>query len=67
MMTPHIKKKSAFTLVELVVVNVILGILSGISSLTFQNNLFTHKEGVAKANLRLIKSTLQMIRGDRRD
>lgn len=53
-------KKRAFTLVELVVVIVILGVLAGIAALSFSNMTKSSKDGVAKANLRAIKSGVIM-------
>lgn len=53
-------KKRAFTLVELVIVIVILGILAGVAAISFSNVTKDAKESVAKANLRAVKSALQM-------
>lgn len=53
-------KRRGFTLIELVIVIVILGILAGVAALSFTNVTKSSRDGVAKANLRAIKSALQM-------
>lgn len=58
------KKVRAFTLVELVVVIVILGILVAIAGLSYFEFQQTAKEEVAKTNLRVIKSSVIMYRID---
>lgn len=57
-------KKRAFTLVELVVVIVILGVLAGIAALSFSNMTQSSKDGVAKANLRAVKSGVTMYQAE---
>lgn len=58
------KKVRAFTLVELVVVIVILGILVAIAGLSYFEFQQKAKEEVAKTNLRVIKSSVIMYRID---
>lgn len=58
------RSSKAFTLVELVIVLVILGILSGIATIVFSQSLLAHKESVAKTNLRVMKSAVQIYRAD---
>lgn len=50
--------KKAFTLIELVIVIVILGILAGVAALSYSNVTTASKDSVAKTNVRLIKSAL---------
>lgn len=58
------KQRAGFTLVELVIVIVILGILAGVSTLAYRETFRAHKESVAKTNLRVIKSSVQLYRAD---
>lgn len=57
-------KRRGFTLIELVIVIVILGVLAGVAALSFQNVTKSSKEGVAKANLRALKSAVQVYQVD---
>lgn len=52
------QKKRGFTLIELVIVIVILGVLAGVAALSFGDVTKSSKEGVAKANARSIKSAV---------
>ncbi len=54
------KKQKGFTLIELVIVIVILGILATIAGVRYSNMTQTTEDGVAKANLRTIKSAVTM-------
>lgn len=53
-------KRRGFTLIELVIVIVILGILAGVAALSFSDVTKSSKDGVARANLRAIKSAVQI-------
>lgn len=57
-------KRRGFTLIELVIVIVILGVLAGVAALSFQNVTRSAKDGVAKSNLRAIKSACQVFQTD---
>lgn len=57
-------KRRGFTLIELVIVIVILGVLAGVAALSFQNVTKSSREGVAKANLRALKSAVQVYQVD---
>lgn len=57
-------KRRGFTLIELVIVIVILGVLAGVAALSFQNVTQSAKDGVAKSNLRAIKSACQVFQTD---
>lgn len=54
------ERKRGFTLVELVIVVLILGILVGIAALSFSNVTASSKDTVAIANARAIKSAVQL-------
>ncbi len=56
----NLKAKKGFTLIELVIVIVILGILAAVAALSFSNMTSKAKDGVAKANLRAMKSAVMM-------
>lgn len=58
------KKTKAFTLTELVVVIVIIGILAAIGSLLYRDFFLSQKVAVAKANLRVIKSSIDIYKID---
>lgn len=58
------KKKRAFTLVELVVVIVIFSVLGSVAALSYSDVTGSYKKAVAKSNLRVIKSSVQIYRAD---
>lgn len=57
-------KRRGFTLIELVIVIVILGVLAGVAALSFQSVTGSAKDGVAKSNLRAVKSACQVYQVD---
>jgi prepilin-type N-terminal cleavage/methylation domain-containing protein len=54
------KNRSAFTLIELMIVVSILGILAAIVLPAYQNNSLTAKESVAKDDLHTVRSQIQL-------
>lgn len=58
------KKKSAFTLIELIVTVVILGILAGVAILSYVDVTRTYKEAVARSNLQILKSALYLYKAN---
>lgn len=56
--------RKAFTLIELIVVIVILGILATVAGLAYVDVTRTYKESVAESNLRVVKSAIQIYRAD---
>lgn len=58
------KSKKGFTLVELMVVIIILGILVAIAIPIYNNVTKSAKENACKANIRTIQSAVQMYQAD---
>lgn len=59
-----LRKRKGFTLIELVIVIVIIGVLAGIAALSYANVTQSSKDGVAKSNLRAIKSAVTVYQAD---
>lgn len=58
------KKTRAFTLLELIVVLVILSILGTIAVLSYSDVTKSYRDAVAKTNLQVLKSAVQVYRLD---
>ncbi|MDO4772525.1 MAG: prepilin-type N-terminal cleavage/methylation domain-containing protein [Bacillota bacterium] len=63
-MKREIKRRKGFTLIELVIVIVIIGVLAGIAALSYANVTQSSQDGVAKANLRAMKSSVMVYQAD---
>ncbi len=59
------KRNKGFTLVELMVVMVIIGILAGLTLTAFVGSRKTARDGKRKADLEQIRSALEMYRADK--
>lgn len=64
-MKREIKRRKGFTLIELVIVIVIIGVLAGIAALSYANVTQSSQDGVAKANLRAMKSAILVYQADK--
>lgn len=64
-MKREIKRRKGFTLIELVIVIVIIGVLAGIAALSYANVTQSSQDGVAKANLRAMKSAVLVYQADK--
>lgn len=56
------RKKPAFTLVELMVVIIILGILTAAAFLSYVDVTRSYRESIARTNLKVLKSASQVYR-----
>lgn len=59
------KRKSGFTLIEMMIVLVIIGILAGLTLTAFVGTRKTARDGKRKADLEMIASALEMYRTDK--
>jgi len=64
MLTDSLRKKSGFTLIEILTTMTIIAVLAGLALVSFQGARKTARDGKRKADLEQIRSALEMYRAD---